>query len=124
MTLDWTQPVSDLLEILQNHGVHLEAVCDGHATEAVIGDTPAQRTAHAAAIICSVDMSWLSITKERLSAHLCIVLGNEPDELVADYSCGRAALPLLEEQLDPVLELFRQQWEGRACPRKAEGSDG
>lgn len=121
MTLDWMQPVSDLLEILQSHGFHLEAVYDGLTRKAVTGDTPVQRTAHAAADICSMDQSWLSIGKGRLNAHLCIVLGNDPDELVADYRCSSAAaMPLLEEQLDRVLELFCQQWEGKACPRQAE----
>jgi hypothetical protein len=41
------------------------------------------------------------------------VLGNEPDELVADYGANtEEMMPFIEE----AVEAHRKQWEGKKCP--------
>jgi len=111
---DWTQPVLDLLELLQQQELELLAVDDGEEVLR-IGNGPAhdQRLA-AADAITSVDVAWLSIGSNEVTAtaKLFIVLGNEPDELVCDWGGSK--------RLDPAIELaideHRLIWEGKPCP--------
>jgi hypothetical protein len=108
---DWTQPVLDLLELLQEQELELRTVSDGFERVELDGDADERRQA-AADVICSVDMSWLSIGIGTFNAQLALVLGNEPDEIVCDWSSKGCLEPLIELAID----LHGQQWQGKPCP--------
>lgn len=109
---DWTQPVLDLLEQLQAQELELLAVDDGEGFIGLADGTAHDQQLAAADAITSVDMAWLAIGADKVTAHLCIVLGNEPDELVADW----LAPPLLEPLIQLAIDQHRLLWEGKACP--------
>ena len=108
---NWTQPVLDLLELLQEQELELRAVSDGFERVELDGDADERRQA-AADVICSVDMSWLSIGIGTFNAQLALVLGNEPDEIVCNWGGKGCLEPLIELAID----LHGQQWLGKPCP--------
>jgi hypothetical protein len=103
---DWKPCVRDLLERLVSAGFAISEIDDG-------GDLIEFTTLDAAVdTITSVDESTV-VTKDTQSNSepvLLIVLGNGPDEIVADYggcdlACGK--------RLGMILEGHSKDWEGR-----------
>jgi len=109
---DWTQPVLDLLALLQQQELELLAVNDGEEVLRINKGPAHDQQLAAADAITSVDQAWLSVGTGEATAQLFIVLGNEPDEIVCDWSGSK--------QLDPAIELaideHRLMWEGKPCP--------
>jgi hypothetical protein len=69
---------------------------------------------------CSVDEAslrciWYTSTSQ-LRCSLVLVFGNEPDEVVADYTWENGD-DALESTIELALEDFGTEWEGKACPR-------
>ena len=111
---DWTVPVRTLIHQLQNHDFDILSVNDGEDDNHVIGlsGTLAERQ-EATDYITAVDESYLRIGKGSERGIIFIVLGNEPDELVADYGANtEEMMPFIEE----AVEAHRKQWEGKKCP--------
>jgi hypothetical protein len=103
---DWEPVVLDLLERCVRHCIFPVAVDNGGGFEQV------QSVASAAAESSASDEAV--ITFRDTQGNRCkvyIVLGNEPHELVCDYS---AHLPALQD----VVDEFQDAWEGRECPTK------
>ena len=115
--LDWTVPVRTLIHQLQNHDFDILSVNDGEEDIPIISNSGslAERQEVTGAIT-AVDEAWLRVGMNRMTATLYIVLGNEPDELVADYSCPEELMPFVEE----AVEAHRKQWEGKRCPLAKE----
>jgi hypothetical protein len=111
---DWTVPVRSLIHRLQKHDFVFLSVNDGEEDLPVISDpgSLAERNEVTEAIT-SVDASYVRIGKGSKFAILFIVLGNEPDELVCDYSYSDDELG---NELDDAIDAFRNQWEGKKCP--------
>ena len=106
-TNNWRPVVGSLLKKLQAYGFTLVSVDDGGETHHLTGTNREQRQ-QAKAAVCAVDESHLYVdTSEGVQKWLYIVLGNAPEELVADCSGSG---------LDEVLEEFSKQWEGVKCP--------
>jgi hypothetical protein len=107
--LDWSVPVSSLVNKLQENGYKIYGVND---SEKLITIHPNHSNLvsrkKAVDIIVSVDESTLVVTKDNKTFGLFIVLGNEPDELVADYHSN--------DDLERVVEEFSSYWEGKKCP--------
>ena len=106
-----------LLNHLKKDGLRLVAVNDGcewfHVDNTL--STLRQRL-FAAEVITSVDESHLVVTDGSFggaTATLFIVLGNEPEELVADIASGSDSLM---DRIDDVVSLFSNSWEGEPCP--------
>ena len=118
-TRDWTQPVLELLVQLQDQGLELISVDDGEERLKPEGNDPPERRLSIAKAITSVDASWLLIGKRERKATLFIVLGNEPDELVADWTASPWLNPLIEVAVDR----HRQIWEGVPCPLIENSND-
>lgn len=122
--LDWTPVVRSLLCWLRRHGIHPIAVDDGAARirfdeandERSIDDLDGA----IADAICAVDQATLFCSAlagcSEVRANFWIVLGNEPEEIVADYSHTRD-VALLEEAIENALEDFDGEWAGKPCPR-------
>lgn len=112
--LNWKPVVGSLLKVLQDHNFELQAADDGEDTLGLTG-TPRSRRQKAKSIITSVDESSLLVSHPSLGkrAWLHIVLGNSPEETVADHSVtGLSPCPL-----EAALEQFSRKWEGKPCPR-------
>ena len=113
--LDWTVPVRTLIHQLQNHDFDILSVNDGDEDVPIISNSGslAERQEATEAIV-AVDESWLRIGREgKMRGTIYIVLGNEPDELVADYGANTEdMMPLIEE----AVEAHRNMWEGKKCP--------
>jgi hypothetical protein len=108
---NWAKPVSSLLAKFQRCGYDLFAVNDGG--EYIIINKNLSRLdkrKEAVETITSVDLSSVYlISPKGRTFELMIVLGNEPSELVADYT-------YFEEETESIVEEFCQQWEGKKCP--------
>ena len=113
--LDWTVPVRTLIHQLQNHDFDILSVNDGDEDVPIISNSGslAERQEATEAIV-AVDESWLRIGREgKMRGTIYIVLGNEPDELVADYGANtEEMMPFIEE----AVEAHRNMWEGKKCP--------
>ena len=113
--LDWTLPVRTLIHQLQNHDFDILSVNDGDEDVPItsISGSLAERQ-EATDVITAVDESSLRIGRGgKLRATIYIVLGNEPDELVADYGANtEEMMPFIEE----AVEAHRNMWEGKKCP--------
>ena len=111
--LDWSAPVRSLLFRLQHDGFSLHSVHDGEELTIILSGGIRAAVREAADIITSVDRSNLSLSKngERV-ATLMIILGNEPEELVADW----VAASKFEDAIDEAIDKFSSLWEGKRCP--------
>ncbi len=110
---DWSKPVSSLLNKLQQNGFTIAAVNDGEET--VKMDPKKSNLANrkeATEIITSVDESGMRVTKGNMRGFVYIVLGNEPEELVCDYTDW--------DELETVITAHSRQWEGKKCPMIAD----
>ena len=111
---DWTQPVMSLLHKLQEADIQIIAVNDGDEYDEVVGDTNLAARKDAADMITAVDEAWVRVKHKDDFASLYLVLGNDTNEILADYS-----YPLnteLEEILHNVSSAFYEQWEDVPCP--------
>jgi hypothetical protein len=111
---DWSQPVMSLLHKLQKAGVQIVSVNDGEGYEKVSGNTKLATRKDAADMITAVDEAWVRIQHQDDFATLFIVLGNNTNEILADYSFPPHTQ--LEEILEGVSEAFYEQWEDVPCP--------
>jgi hypothetical protein len=114
--LNWAVPVGSLLHTLQKHDIALAAVFDGEEYVKLHNAFNHTRRKEAIEIITSVDESWLYVTYGGESGWVDIILGNDPDQLAADW----CASGMLEALLQTAIEAHNKRWEGRKCPTTAE----
>jgi hypothetical protein len=105
---NWLPVLGSLLSTLQKAGFVLLETDNGEDRTTLTG-TPRQRRQKAKAELNATDESHLYVAWQGRKLWLFIVLGNEPCETVADYTC--------HEELDKVLEAWSDSWEGKACPK-------
>jgi hypothetical protein len=111
---DWSQPVMSLLHKLQEADVQIISVNDGYDYENVVGDSKLAVRKDAADMITAVDESWVRVQYKDEFATLFIVLGNDANEILADYSYQPSSE--LEGIIESVSEAFYEQWEDVPCP--------
>ena len=111
---DWTQPVMSLLHKLQKADVKIIAVNDGDEYDEVVGDTNLAARKDAADMITAVDEAWVRVQHQDDFATLYIVLGNDTNEILADYTFTSGSK--LEAIIEGVSEAFYEQWEDVPCP--------
>lgn len=110
---DWSIPVRSLLHKFQMAGFNISNVHDGVEMIQIDQKLSETKIRHSAAdTIVSVDESFVYINKDGMNARLFIVLGNEPEEIVADYNYN----PQLEKLLEETIDKYTLQWEGKKCP--------
>ena len=115
MAYDWNPPVMSLLNHLQKDGLRLLAVndgCEGWFQIDTSLSSLGQRQ-FAAEVITSVDYSHVVVGDGNATATLFVVLGNQPEELVADIA---SKSDWLMDKVDDVVSLFSSSWEGKPCP--------
>jgi hypothetical protein len=98
---------------LQQRGFTIVSVYDGE--ERVKIDSTKSNLAsrkEAIEVITSVDESQLIVKKGDIKASLYILLGNDPEELVYDYTDW--------DELDMVVNEHSFQWQGKKCPVVAD----
>lgn len=103
--LDWSAPVASLLYRLQLNGYKIFSV-DGVIIDQNLSDTTARKKA--VKEIVSVDDSAVALIKDKKTFAVYIVLGNEPNEIAADYTDN--------EDLERVIDEYIDQWEDKKCP--------
>lgn len=118
-TYDWTQPVMSLLHKLQKADVQIVGVAivddyENDGWQKVIGDNNLAIRKAATDIITSVDESWVTVQYKDDFSTLYIVLGNDTNEILADYGISPGSK--LDEILESVSEAFYEQWEDVPCP--------
>lgn len=100
---NWAIPIKSLLTIAESCGLTCTAVDNGDGWVATATMAAAVREANA----CDeAQLRFIGSTGKRL--WMLIVLGNEPEELICDYT--------VDETLEMVLEDYTQKWAGKACP--------
>jgi hypothetical protein len=115
--LDWTKPVASLLHTLQTSGFTIQAVNDGQEICKFDHLNSVKARKEAVDAVTSVDESYVRIhDANQYGATLFIVLGNEPDELVADWSHQ----PKFEQvRLENAIDAYINRWQGKKCPKVA-----
>lgn len=106
---DWRSPVNSLLLKIQEAGFAIVAVNDGGETFKIdqkLSNLAIRKVATDAVV--SVDEATVFINKDGKSSTLFIVLGNDPEEILNDYT----EHPLIEEANNQYIS----QWEGKKCP--------
>ena len=111
---NWTPVVMSLLSHLQKAGVTITAVDNGEELIEIDNSVSKLKQRKAACEeIVSVDESQVLLSYGNgKMAELCVVLGNGPEEIVADYYTAKADT----ETVDNVIDNFIAAWEGKKCP--------
>lgn len=107
--LDWSVPVSSLLNRLQQDGYKIFSVNDGEEMVLIdqnLSDLTARKKA--TEVICSVDHSAIALFKNGKRYAVYIVLGNDPSEIVADYTD--------DPSLEMIIDTFSDYWMEKKCP--------
>ena len=100
---NWKPVISSLVRQLIKDGFVPFKVDDGGDE---LESTPSAKSAVDA--MNAVDESYLLVKKNGKRFGLLIILGNSPEETVADHSCD----PELEESVNT----FSHRWAGKPCP--------
>lgn len=95
--VDWVSVVQSLIDHLRASGCTMLYAVDGERERS---DTDL------AECVCSCDEGWLIVDHRGAQFTLWIVLGNEPFEIVADYSVARTVDKEVVDSFDAILE----QW--------------
>ena len=119
MTLDWTQPVMSVLLALQEQGLVIKGINDGEGFHSIVKPDLAVQASVACDLITAVDMAWVDVESEAGKATVLLVLGNEPDELIADYSYSSTAVDIA---LTAASDTHCARWEGKPCPTLTESN--
>jgi hypothetical protein len=102
---DWKRVVKDFFAIAEIHGLKLVAVDNGDGRV----NTPDMASAAEEACACDEARVYFDAPDgKRLVAFL--VLGNEPEETVCDYS--------VHPIMDAATEQFSKKWEGKKVPTR------
>lgn len=117
MKFNWKPVVESLIINIQSAGFTLHSVNDGEERFAQPSLNFAVDT------VTSVDESWITFTDSNGERRgVFIVLGNEPCEIVCDYT-----YPKNTSQDDPiqikwekVMDEFTEFWDGKSCPTVKE----
>jgi hypothetical protein len=113
MKYNWKPVVESLIINIQSAGFNLQSVNDGEEL------FPQPSLDFAVDTITGVDEAWASFTDSNgVKRSVFIVLGNEPCEIVCDYTC-----PKNTPQDDPIqmkwekaMDEFSEFWDGKPCP--------
>lgn len=119
MTLDHTPVLVSLVEHLLAHEIIPFCAWDGEERielPAADRDELAREAADAVADVetARLNCRWIHLGV-RYNCSLLLVFGNDPAELVADWSVSEDAEEL-ERELETALDAFADTWEGRAWP--------
>lgn len=135
--LDWKPVVRSLVARLMKNNIIPTAVYDGAYTTRIAQTSMHSMAVEVAEAACAVDeCSLRCIFHDKdveLHGSLLLVFGNDPDELVADYSWqpnpgalvrgyGYPKDSPLELGLNAAIEEFEDEWQGKPCPRVQEAA--
>jgi hypothetical protein len=108
MSYNWAIPVNSLLNTLQKDGYTIVAASDGVEWTKFVQTTKLSVRRAATDILTSGDIGYVNVEKDGKNFSMFIVLGNEPEELVADYTSN--------DELEATLDKYIAMWEGKKCP--------
>jgi hypothetical protein len=93
---------------LQKDGYTIAAASDGEEWTKFVQTTKLSVRKQATDILASSDIGYVNVEKDGKNFSLFIVLGNDPEELVADGTYN--------EELEVTLDKYIAMWEGKKCP--------
>lgn len=109
--IDYTKAVSSLLYKFQQDDFLLRIVDNGEQCVSLIGKNNTDARKLAVQEVCSVDQSVVYLTpflaSEKAVIRLVIILGNEENEILADWSAPEHFHPRIKKFADE----FYYQWE-------------
>ena len=109
---NWTPVIASFLEKLTNQGATLDAYCNGEDDEVKIDQSLNidEQIDIIAVAINEVDVGevFIRVPGERGRHYILIVLGNEPEEIVADHSD--------HAMIDRAWELHAKEWITKKVP--------
>jgi hypothetical protein len=108
MSYNWAIPVNSLLNTLQKDGYTIVAASDGEEWTKFTQNTKLSVRRAAVDILTCSDIGYVNVEKGGKNFSMFIVLGNEPEELVANYTSN--------EELEITLDKYIAMWEGKKCP--------
>lgn len=118
--LDWSKPVNSLIHKLQKAGLVVQAVDDGGEIVNIKETKQLENRKLAVDTVVSVDFSHIILKNANGDrARIVIVLGNDPDEIIADWACSSNYSSTIAPQVESAIEQFYKQWEGKKCPTVA-----
>lgn len=117
MTLNWKPVALSLLQHLEAHELMPTVVNNGDERIDTWSADPDDRRQEIVEELCAVDQARLSCESGSYLANLWLVLGNEPEELVADWNC--TSDPAFEQRVINALDAFEDQWSGISCPTES-----
>jgi len=97
---------------LQRAGYVLRYADNGEERDHLAHLEPSKAKKLAVENLTACDEGWLRLAKGEERYTLFLVLGNEPFELVADYTY-RSDIP---DAMDSILSAWSDKWENRKCP--------
>ncbi len=110
--LNWTPVVESLLHHLEQVDAQVTAVNDGGGWQKV------SSTAEAVDAATGGDDAFLKVCRaDGALSCLWLVYGNEPEELVADWTTSKE---WPDQWLDAAISSFCHEWEGKLCPTVKE----
>jgi hypothetical protein len=102
---NWKPVVGSFIRIAQHHGLVLQGVDNGDGIVKTLSSANAIDEATACDEAC---VYFTAPDGKRVVAYL--VLGNDPDETVCDYS--------MHPLMDAATEQFSKKWEGKKVPTR------
>lgn len=88
--------IIQLFELLAKAGYHSPAIWDGEE------ETPVKTAEEAADIVMNLDQAHLYVTKDDKTSWAFFVLGNDPEEVICDYTVD------LEDVVGPLFEAWSE----------------
>jgi len=123
MAIDQTPVLISLVEHLLAHDIVPFCAWDGEERIELPAADHSELAREAADAVADVETARLNCRfTDRGVRHTCsllLVFGNDPGELVADYSFSVNA-EALELELETALDAFSETWEDRAWPKAAD----
>lgn len=108
--LNWSPVVESFAKAIVAGGFEIKGALDG---ESAMKENP---TAHEAAEwVCSCDEGGIKFTKDGNRVTALIVLGNDPDEIVADWRYNNDET---EKEFDKLWSTWMETWVDKECPTK------
>lgn len=108
---DWEPETASLLAILIKHGFNLLTSVNGEDEPVTYNDEQQKKFLEH---LTSCDDSHLYVEKDGVKLWLYLVFGNDPGELVSDYSFTDE----LQKSIDAAVLEHRDEWEGKQQPKK------
>lgn len=121
MKKDYSPIIKSFLHQIKKVGFIISKVQGGGGLKAKNPETGITKTDRVVETLMSTDEGSVTFHKGEHRITAQIILGNDPDELVADWSFNS---PEADSAFEAGWDAFRNVWEGKSVPTMQEGGEG